>query len=102
MIGVVRRFALAVVVGLLAFSASGVSALVISEPCTGYEVPGQDDGSCPPTCVTCGCCAQGVEPSPLPVTEAVPLPASERRFVAIHFPKAPPSDILHVPRLYLA
>jgi hypothetical protein len=102
MIGVVRRFALAVVVGLLAFSASGVSALAISEPCTGYELPGQDDGNCPPTCVTCGCCAQGVEPSPLPVTEALPLPSSELRFVPVRYLKAPPSDILHVPRFHSA
>ena len=32
------------------------------EPCTGYEQPGREDGACPPTCVTCGCCAQAVEP----------------------------------------
>ena len=98
----VRRFALAVVVGLLAFSASGVSALVTSEPCTGYELPGQNDGSCPPTCVTCGCCAQAAELRPLPVMEALPLPSMERRVVPIRHPKAPPSDILHVPRLRLA
>lgn len=98
----VRRFALAVVVGLLAFSASGVSALVINEPCMGYELPGQDDGNCPPTCVTCGCCAQAIEPSPLPITEALPVPPFERRVVPVQYPKAPPSDILHVPRLLLA
>ena len=38
-----RRFALAVIVGLLTFSASGVYSLVIAEPCTGYEQPGQED-----------------------------------------------------------
>ena len=97
----VRRFALAVVVGLLAISASGASAVVISEPCTGYELPGED-GNCPPTCVTCGCCAQAVEPIPLPVFEVLPLSAIERRPVPVRYLKAPPSDILHVPRLYLA
>jgi len=57
----VRRFALAIIVALSTFSASGAYALVITEPCTGYEQPGQDVGACPPTCVTCGCCALAVE-----------------------------------------
>ena len=46
-----RRFALAVIIGLLTFSVSGVYSLVINEPCTGYEAPGSDDAACPPTCV---------------------------------------------------
>jgi len=54
----VRRFALVIIVAALTFSASGVSAFVTAEPCTGYEQSGQEDGRCPPMCVTCGCCVQ--------------------------------------------
>jgi len=71
----VRRFALAIIVALLTFSASGVYALVIAEPCTGYEQPGQDDGACPPTCVTCGCCAQAVEPVAVVISAIPGLPS---------------------------
>ncbi len=36
----VRRFVLAIIVGLLTFSASGFPTLIVGEPCTGYEQPG--------------------------------------------------------------
>jgi hypothetical protein len=95
----VRRFALAIVVALLTFSASGVSAVVVPEPCTGYEQPGQDDGACPPTCVTCGCCAQAVEPAVLSVTISFDAPPAETAAFVPSLPRTHARDILHVPKL---
>jgi hypothetical protein len=93
-----RRFALAIIVALLTLSASGVSALVIGEPCTGYEEPGREDGACPPTCVTCGCCAQAAEPATLPVTSRLKAPVADITPLIPGLPKTSPHDILHVPR----
>ena len=98
----VRRFALGIIVALLTFSASGVSSLVISEPCTGYEQPGQEDGACAPTCVTCGCCAQAAEPAVLPVTTSLEAPVTDVCPLIPRLPKANPSDVLHVPKLQTA
>ena len=58
----VRRFALAAIIALLTFSFSGLAALVTTEPCTSLG-QAAEDGSCPPTCVTCRCCAQAAEPA---------------------------------------
>jgi hypothetical protein len=98
----VRRIALAIVVALLTFSASGVTALVVVEPCSTYEQPGRADGDCPPTCVTCGCCAQAVEAVSLPATTALDAPAHDAGPFIPRLPKATPRDILHVPKLRLA
>jgi hypothetical protein len=98
----VRRFALEIIVALLTFSASGAYALVIAEPCTGYEQPGQDDGACPPTCVTCGCCAQGAEPAVLAVGSSLDAPLTDVSPLIPRVLKTSPRDILHVPRLPLA
>jgi hypothetical protein len=75
----VRRFALAIIVALSTFSASGAFALVIAEPCMGYEQPGQDDGACPPICVTCGCCAQAVEPVAIVISATPDTPIDDIR-----------------------
>ena len=94
----VRRLALAIVVALLTFSASGASALVVLEPCTGIQQQDQDDGACPPTCVTCGCCAQAVEPAVLAVTVSRDdLPTGMTAFVP-RLPRPHAQDILHVPK----
>jgi hypothetical protein len=98
----VPRFALAVIVALLTFSASGVSALVVPEPCTGYEQPNQDDGACPPTCVTCGCCAHGVEPVALAVVASPDAAPTEITAFVFRLPRTRGRDILHVPKLRFA
>ncbi|MEO7272467.1 MAG: hypothetical protein ABI211_10750 [Vicinamibacterales bacterium] len=97
-----RRFALAIIVALLSLSASGASALAVGEPCTGYEQSGREDGTCPPTCVLCGCCAQAAEPVVLLATSApdvhvtaIPTPVP----VPLH---ASPRSILHVPKARVA
>ena len=97
-----RRFAFAIVVGLLTFSVSGVSSLTVDEPCTGYELPGKDDGACPPTCATCGCCAQAAEPVLIGISIAPHAPVIELVAVLSPSPNTDPRDILHVPKLALA
>jgi hypothetical protein len=97
-----RRFDLAIIVALLTFTSSGVYSLVINEPCTGYEAPGSDDAACPPTCVTCGCCAQAVEPVALVVATTPDVPIADIPDVLLNLPRTTPRDILHVPKLRLA
>jgi hypothetical protein len=98
----VRRCVLAIVVALLTFTASGAYALVVAEPCTGYDQTGEEDGACPPTCVTCGCCAQAAEPAMLPVGSSLEAPVSDVSPLILLFPPANPRDILHVPKPRLA
>jgi hypothetical protein len=96
------RFVLAAVVALLTVSASGISALIVPEPCTGYEQPGQEDGACPPTCVRCGCCARAVETMVPQIEDSLDITR------AVFQSNTPPllntqaRDILHVPKLRLA
>ena len=97
-----RRFALSIIVALLTFSASGAYALVIAEPCTGYEQPGQDDGACPPTCVTCGCCAQAVDMIVIVVSVTPDVPVANIPDLLPRIPRTTPRDILHVPKHRLA
>jgi hypothetical protein len=94
------RLALAIIVVLLTFSVSGLSALVTAEPCTGFEPQPQqhDDRACPPTCVTCGCCAQAVEPVTMTVALVFAAPVALVSFLLPRLPKTTPRDILHVPK----
>jgi hypothetical protein len=95
----VVRFALAVIVALLAFSTSGVSALIVPEPCTGFEQSGQEDGACPPTCVRCGCCARAAE-TVIPQAEDSPeITVAEIQVATFRLASAQPHDILHGPKL---
>lgn len=97
-----RRVLLALVVGLLMLSASGVTELSASDPCAAAPRSAGEDGACPPMCVTCGCCAQAVELVTLDVS------ASPRNITAIVVAFLPqplrqnPHDILHVPKLVRA
>jgi hypothetical protein len=97
-----RRFALAIIVTWLTFSASGASALAFDEPCTVSEQPGQEDGICPPTCVTCGCCAQAAEPGILAVASSPEAPVAQNDALIPRVPQTRARDILHVPKLRLA
>jgi hypothetical protein len=94
----VRRLALAFVVALLAFSVSGASALLVAEPCTGFERPGTTDAACPPTCVTCGCCVQAVEPLTVAIASTPDILITDIAAVLPHFGTADPRPILHVPK----
>jgi hypothetical protein len=94
----VRRFVFGIVVGLLTLSASDISSLIIDEPCTGYELPGSD-GTCPPTCVTCGCCAQAAEPVAIVVATSPDILVADIAALLPDPPRTDPRDILHVPKL---
>jgi len=94
----VRRLMLAVIVTLLAFSASGVVGLVGAEPCAAGEPTGGNDADCAPTCVTCGCCVQAVEPVAVAVASAVSLPAVDQLLFPGRPPTVSPRDVLHVPK----
>jgi hypothetical protein len=93
-----RRALLGLVAVLLALSVSGASALVIVEPCTGDEVPGQSDAACPPTCVTCGCCAQAVEPLTIAIAASPQVRVTEVAVALPRLPTADPQPIFHVPK----
>ena len=97
-----RQFVLAIIVGLLTFSASGLPTLIAGEPCTGYEQPGSEDAACPPTCVTCGCCAQAVEAAVIPVTSSFEAPVADVSPFAPRPATTSPRDILHVPKPFSA
>jgi hypothetical protein len=94
----VHRALLTIVVALLTISASGLSSLVIGEPCTAARPSSHNDAACPPTCVACGCCAQAAEPVNVALTTS---PLERTTDIAAAFPPLPltiPRDILHVPR----
>lgn len=94
-----RRLVLAFIVATLTLSASGLSSLMIAEPCTGNEPPGQSDSACPPTCVTCGCCAQAVEGVAVFVAVSPTGLVIDVDAVLQGLPHAEPRPILHVPKL---
>jgi len=93
------RLALVFLVALLSLSASGAQALIIPETCELYEQGGEaEDRDCSPTCVTCGCCGQAVEPLVVSLPfSAVTLVGdlAESPLVAL---TVDPADILHVPK----
>ena len=93
------RFALTIIVALLTFSTSGVSALIVPEPCTGYEQPGQEDGACPPTCVRCGCCARAAETMVPQIEDSPDITLAVFQSNTPPLLKTQPRDILHVPKL---
>lgn len=98
----VRRVAFAFIVAFLTISVSGASSLIVREPCSSTEAAGTSHETCPPTCITCGCCAQAVEPVALvliaspDVRVEVPAPALPQT------PESHPRDILHVPKARVA
>jgi len=94
----VQRFALAILVALLAFASTGVSAIVVGEPCGVFEQSGEEDAACPPMCVTCGCCAQAVEADAIPLAVSPDVPLADTHAFVPQPPTTPARDILHVPR----
>ena len=93
-----RRFALALLVGILSFSAIGVTRLMIGEACPTFTLAPEDDGNCPPTCVTCGCCAQAAEAEAIIVTDSQDVPIPNFAAILPRFTDPSPRDILHVPK----
>lgn len=95
-----RRFAFALIVVLLSVAASGATSLMAGEPCTRHERAGQtqNDGACPPTCVTCGCCAHAAEVAAIHFDRSPDIPFVQPATRIRQVPSTDPRDILHVPR----
>ena len=93
-----RRVALAFIVATLTVSASGLCSLIVAEPCTGDEPPAQSDAACPPTCITCGCCAQAVEHATFVVAESPDVVVSDIDVALPGLLATDPRPILHVPK----
>ena len=83
---------------MLSFSATGVASLLFGEPCLAFTLSPEDDGDCPPTCVTCGCCAQAAEPTAVVVASSLDTPVPHFSAVLPPFTDTDPRDILHVPK----
>ncbi len=98
----VRRLALATIVALLTFSASGASPLAVAEPRIGFEQPEEEDGACSQTCVTCGCCALALEPVIVSATTLPEAPVVEIDPLVLRVPQSRARELLHVPRFRLA
>ncbi len=99
----VGRLTLVFVVALLSLSASGVQALVVPETCELYEQSGgAEDRDCSPTCVTCGCCGQAVEPLLFPLPFSPATQVGDLAGPSIVALTVAPADVLHVPKRILA
>jgi hypothetical protein len=85
-------------VALLMFNAAGVSALIVDDACSLFEQADGADRDCPPTCVTCGCCAQAVEPGTVIVPMSLRVPAARPSVEPVRFLTTEPIDVLHVPK----
>ena len=92
------RLAFTVMVASLILSASGAGGLFVNEPCSTQAPADEHGGTCPPICVTCGCCGQAVEPVAVVVPEAPALPILCTTQILPGLPPAAPRDILHVPK----
>jgi hypothetical protein len=93
----VRRLAQFIVALLLALGGSGAASLIVPEPCAAVE-RASDDGHCPPTCVTCGCCHQAVDMASVMPLLVSPEPRRETTEPLASRSDRDPRDILHVPR----
>jgi hypothetical protein len=97
----VPRIVLALVIGLLALSASGVESVFIQEPCGINEQSAREDGACAPTCVTCGCCARAIEPVGVAVVNDPGRPSPPAVTRPHDLLPTNPADVLHVPKALL-
>ena len=93
-----RRLFLALIVALLTFSASGVTAAVVAESCSMIEQRETQHSDCPPMCVTCGCCVQAVEPADIVVYSTFEAPVGDPAIPEYRLIKFEPRDVLHVPK----
>jgi hypothetical protein len=94
----VHRLVLTLFVALLAFGASGAVGMLVPEPCAALDTCAGDDETCLPTCVSCGCCAQAVEPVALAVPDVPDLASPDIPGAGPRPTLTASLDILHVPR----
>jgi hypothetical protein len=84
--------------GFLVLDATGLEALVSSEPCTSVQDT-QPDGACPPTCVRCACGVQVIVPDLAPSIVSAPVRETFIDLYSRRVPRFIPSKIFHVPKL---
>ena len=94
-----KRGLLSALVAALVLSASGAFAISWTDPCEDEvaSTPGEDQ-SCPPTCFTCGCCSQAIEPPCLDAVPAAEPIAHAEPPSSPGFTNLEPRGILHVPK----
>ena len=92
-----QRLLLALVVSVLSFSASGFAAALTVEVC-GITEQNDADADCPPTCVTCGCCVQAVEPAGTICQATFDAPVPDPVLPIVRPAQFEPLDVLHVPK----
>ena len=93
-----RRFLFVLLLGFLVLDATGLEALMRSEPCTSAQDT-QPDGTCPPTCPTCACGLQVVVPDLSASVESVLVRQTFIDLYSRGIPRIVPSKIFHVPKL---
>jgi len=95
-----RRALFIAVLAILVSDASGVTSLIVPEPCALETSDSTPDGGCPAFCLRCACpcCVSAVEHcAPVAIsTQAfvVPVPAP----LLQHLPTGVVHDILHIPK----
>jgi len=94
----VRRLLFVFLLGFLVLDATGLEALVRSEPCTSIQDT-EPDGTCPPTCARCACGLQVIVPDfGVPIASA-PVRETYIDLYSRRVPRVLPSKIFHVPKL---
>ena len=96
----VQRLVLVLLVSTLGFSTSGLAGLLVPEPCRVGEISGTDS-TCPPSCMTCGCCHRAIDIARVQVVATEIRVVSESPAPSVHPRSAAPREILHVPKLVL-
>jgi len=98
-----RRALFIAVLAILVSDASGITSLIVPEPCALETSDSTPDGGCPAFCLRCACpcCVSSVEHS-------VPIQISAPTFVVSapapslqHLPTGVVHDVLHIPKIPL-
>ena len=98
-----RRALFIAVLAILVSDASGITSLIVPEPCALETSDSTPDGGCPAFCLRCACpcCVSAVEHSvPIQIsaqTVVVPAPAPSLQ----HLPTGVVHDVLHIPKIPL-
>jgi hypothetical protein len=93
-----QRILFALLASFLIVSASGVSALVLDEPCAIGDTDRDDSDGCLPTCATCGCCSQPVVPGAMAVDSTQQLEIAHEPLAINPLISLTARDVFHVPK----
>jgi len=95
-----RRALFLVALAILVCDASGITSLLVPEPCAIGTSDSTPDGGCPAFCVRCACpcCVSGVEHSVPVVISAQPFIVPVTVLSLEHLRTGAVRDILHIPK----